>query len=523
MVANQALIWLVSLLAVGVGAFVAGWIINSRMAQGKIASAHAFAEQIIADAKKEAENIKKTGLLEAKEEWHKAELQFQTDTQRKREEIQRSEAKIAERERELDRKVDVLSGQEKGLKEWERELTGKDKRLKLRDQQLSSIIKEQNAKLERIAGMSAEAAKKLLMANLEEKAKKDVARVAKEMRDQVIREANKEAKEVITRAIQRCATDHTVETTVSVVPLPNDDIKGRIIGREGRNIRSFENATGVDVIVDDTPEAVILSGFDRIRRETARIALERLLADGRIHPGRIEDVVQKAKKEMEDTIRETGEQTAFETGIQNLHPQLIMLLGKLKYRTSYGQNVLQHSREVAHLASLMASELGLDASLARRAGLLHDIGKAVDHEEEGTHTQIGLELAKKFNEGEIVQNAIAAHHEDIESTSLIAVLVQAADAVSGARPGARRETLEAYVKRLEKLENIVDSFEGVEKCYAIQAGREIRVMVNSDIVDDALAEQMAGDIAEKIKAEMEYPGQIKVTVIREVRAVEYAK
>ncbi|MCK4590464.1 MAG: ribonuclease Y [Candidatus Latescibacteria bacterium] len=523
MVVNQAPIWIVSLLVIGVGAFVAGWIINNKMGQSKIANANAFAEQIIADAKKEAENMKKTGLLEAKEEWHKAEIQFQTDTQRKREELQRSEAQITGRERELDRKADILSGQEKGLKEWERELAGKEKRLKLRDQQLSSIIKEQNVKLERIAGMSAEAAKRLLMANLEQKAKKEVARMVKEIKDQAITEASREAKEIVTCAIQRCATDHTVETTVSVVPLPNDDIKGRIIGREGRNIRAFENATGIDVIVDDTPEAVILSGFDRIRREIARIALERLLADGRIHPGRIEDVVEKAKKEMEEMIKEAGEQTAFEVGIQNLHPQLIMLLGKLKYRTSYGQNVLQHSKEVAYLAGLMASELRLDVATAKRAGLLHDIGKAVDHEEEGTHTQIGLELAKRYNESPMVQNAIAAHHEDVEPTSPISILVQAADAVSGARPGARRETLEGYIKRLEKLENIVDSFEGVEKCYAIQAGREIRVIVNSDIVDDALAEQLAGDIVEKIESEMEYPGQIKVTVIREVRAVDYAK
>jgi ribonuclease Y len=523
MFVNQALIWIISLLIVGVGAFVAGWIINNKMGQSKIANANAFAEQIIADAKKEAENIKKTGLLEAKEEWHKAEIQFQTDTQRKREELQRSEAQITGRETELDRKADILSGQEKGLKEWERELAGKEKRLKLRDQQLSSIIKEQNVKLERIAGMSAEVAKRLLMGNLEQKARKEVARMVKEIKDQAIAQASREAKEIVTCAIQRCATDHTVETTVSVVPLPNDDIKGRIIGREGRNIRAFENATGVDVIVDDTPEAVILSGFDRIRREVARIALERLLADGRIHPGRIEDVVEKAKKEMEEMVKEAGEQTAFEVGIQNLQPHLIQLLGKLKYRTRYGQTVLQHSKEVAYLAGLMASELSLDVAMAKRGGLLHDIGKAVDHEEEGTHTQIGLELAKRYNESPMVQNAIAAHHEDVEPTSPISILVQAADAVSGARPGARRETLEGYIKRLEKLENIVDSFEGVEKCYAIQAGREIRVIVNSDIVDDALAEQLAGDIVEKIESEMEYPGQIKVTVIREVRAVDYAK
>ncbi|RKY67859.1 MAG: ribonuclease Y [Candidatus Latescibacterota bacterium] len=523
MVANQPLIWIISLLVVGVGAFIAGWIVNNKMGESKIANANAFAEKIISDAKKEAENVQKTALLEAKEQWHKAEIQFQADTQRKREELQRLETQIAGRERELDKKADILSNQEKGLKEWEQELASKEKRLKLKDQQLSSIIKEQNAKLKRIAGMSAEAAKKMLMANLEQKAKKEAARMAKEIKDQAIKEANREAKEIITRAIQRCATDHTVETTVSVVPLPNDDIKGRIIGREGRNIRSFENATGVDVIVDDTPEAVILSGFDRIRREIARIALEKLIADGRIHPGRIEDVVGKTKKEMEEMIRETGEQAAFEVGIQNLHPQLIMLLGKLKYRTSYGQNVLQHSKEVAYLAGLMASELGLDVAVAKRAGLLHDIGKAVDHEEEGTHTQIGLELARKYNESPVVQNAIAAHHEDVEPTSPISILVQAADAISGARPGARRETLEGYIKRLEKLENIVDSFEGVEKCYAIQAGREVRVIVNSELIDDAQAEQLAGDIAEKIESEMEYPGQIKVTVIREVRAIDYAK
>ena len=379
------------------------------------------------------------------------------------------------------------------------------------------------AKLERIAGLTTQEAKRLLLANLEARAKQEAAQMIKEIKDKALQTATKEAKEIITSAIQRCAAEHTVESTVSVVSLPNDEMKGRIIGREGRNIRSFEIATGIDVIVDDTPEAVILSGFDPIRRETARIALERLVLDGRIHPGRIEEIVAKAKQEVEEDIFEAGEQTCYDVGIHGLHPDLIRLLGRLKYRTSYGQNVLQHSKEVAYLAGLMAAELELDVNIAKRAGLLHDIGKALDHNVEGTHTSIGFQIAKKYNENAITMNAILAHHEDVEPESLIAVLVGAADAISGSRPGARRETLEAYIKRLEQLEELADSFSGVEKAYAIQAGREIRVMVQHEKRDDAQAAQLASDIAAKIQAEMEYPGQIKVTVIRETRSVEYAK
>ncbi|HID95870.1 MAG TPA: ribonuclease Y [Candidatus Latescibacteria bacterium] len=520
---GQIVIWAAILLAVGIVTFILGWLFNNKIAQGKVANANAFAEKIIADAKREAETIKKTATLEARDEWHREKARFERETREKREEIQRLEGQIADRERKLDRKVDLLSTKERELQARERELSAREKRVRARDEQLSVIIKQQNMRLERIAGMTQEQAKSLLMANLENKARQEAAQRAKEIKDRAIAQANREAKEIIAMAIQRCATDHTVESTVSVVSLPNDDMKGRIIGREGRNIRAFETATGVDVIVDDTPEAVILSGFDRVRREIARIALERLISDGRIHPGRIEEIVEKTKQDMEEIIQEAGEQAAFEVGIHGLHPQVIKLLGKLKYRTSYGQNVLQHSKEVAHLSGLMAAELGLDVATAKRAGLLHDIGKATDQESEGTHSQIGVELAQKYNESELIQNAIAAHHEDAEPTSLISVLVQAADAISGARPGARRETLEGYIKRLERLEELADSFEGVEKAYAIQAGREIRVMVASDVVDDARAEQMACDIADRIEAEMEYPGQIKVTVIRERRAVDYAR
>ncbi|RKY81065.1 ribonuclease Y, partial [candidate division KSB1 bacterium] len=420
-------------------------------------------------------------------------------------------------------RLEHLNKREAELKSVEQSIKDRSVNLARKQEELDKIIEKQNMRLEKISGMSNEEALKELKENLLSKAKQEAAQQVKEIKDQARLTANKEAKEVIISAIQRTAADHSVETTVSVVHLPNDEMKGRIIGREGRNIRSFETATGIDVIVDDTPEAVILSGFDPYRREIAKRALEKLIADGRIHPGRIEEVVEKAKSELEEHLVELGEQAMLQTGVHGLHPELVRLLGKLNYRTSYGQNVLQHNIEVAHLAGLMAVELGLDAVVAKRAGLLHDIGKAIDLDVEGTHFELGADLAKKYGEGLIVQNDIASHHGEVDMISPISALVQAADAISGSRPGARRETLEGYIKRLEKLEGIAESFQGVQKTYAIQAGREIRVLVQPDKMTDALADQLASDIAEKIQSEMEYPGQIKVTVIREYRAVDYAK
>ena len=388
---------------------------------------------------------------------------------------------------------------------------------------VDALYQKQLGELERLSGLSTEDAKKELLQSVEEEVKHETAMLIKDLEQQAKEEADKKAREIISLAIQRCAADHVAETTVSVVALPNDEMKGRIIGREGRNIRTLETLTGIDLIIDDTPEAVIISGFDPVRREVARVALEKLINDGRIHPSRIEEMVEKAQKEVEQKIKEAGEQATFAVGVHGLHPELIKLLGRLKYRTSYGQNVLNHSVEVAHLAGLMASELGVDVVLAKRAGLLHDIGKAIDHEMEGSHVEIGMEIAKKYRESELVLNAIMAHHGDVEPKSVEAVLVAAADAVSAARPGARRETLESYLKRLTRLEEISESFEGVEKCFAVQAGREIRIMVKPDQIDDATSILLARDIAKKIEAEMEYPGQIKVVIIRETRAVDYAK
>lgn len=519
---NGSLYVLITVLT-GIISFVIGWLISDRVRQGKITSAEVFAEKIMADARKEAESIKERATLEAENKWHKAREKFEQDTAERRAEIEKLEARLIDRERRLDKKVDILNNKERSLRNREREVGTRERALQAKDTQLSEMIQEQNQRLERMAGMTSEEAKALLMANLEQRAKREAAQRAKEIKDRAVAEAEREAKQVIGMAIQRCAADHTVESTVSVVALPSDEMKGRIIGREGRNIRAFENVTGIDVIVDDTPEAVILSGFNSVRREIAKIALERLISDGRIHPGRIEEVVEKARKDIEEMIQKAGEQAAFDVGVHGIHPKLLNYLGRLQYRTSYGQNVLQHSKEVAILAGLMASELELDETMARRAGLLHDIGKSVDQEFEGTHTQIGVELAHRYGEGPEVQNAIAGHHEDVPATSLITVLVEAADAISGARPGARRETLEGYVKRLARLEELADSFNGVDKAYAIQAGREIRVMADCEDVDDAYAEQLASDIADRIEEEMEYPGQIKVTVIREVRAVDYAR
>lgn len=490
--------------------------VRKNISQAKIAEAEMNAKRIIEEAKKGAESIKKESILEAKEEVHKLRNDFEKDSRERRNEIQRLERRIIQREELLDKKSEAIEKKEEALTKKQQEIGEKEAGI-------DELYERQRQELEKLSNLSSEEARQLLLEDTKKEIKHDVAIMIKEMENKAKEEADKKAREIISCAIQRCAADHVAESTVYVVSLPNDEMKGRIIGREGRNIRALETLTGVDLIIDDTPEAVILSGFDPIRRQVARIALEKLIIDGRIHPARIEEMVEKAKKEVENDIKEEGEQATFETGVHGLHQELIRLLGRLKYRTSYGQNVLKHSIEVAYLAGLMASELGIDPTLAKRAGLLHDIGKAVDHEVEGPHALIGAEMAKKYHESPIVVNAIAAHHGDVESESIEAILVQAADAISAARPGARRETLEAYIKRLEKLEEIANSYEGVDKSYAIQAGREIRIMVKPEVIDDLGCIEMARNIVKTIENELEYPGQIKVNIIRETRSIEYAK
>ena len=516
-------IWIaISLVCLGLGFFF-GYLLHKKMGEARIGDAQKLAEKMINEAQREAATYKKEAQVQTKEEWYKLKNNFEKETLSKRNELKDTENRILEKEKQNDRKVDIISRKEKEVEIRERDLVAKERVIRAKDERLTIMIDEQNAKLEQIAGLTQEEAKKQLMQNLETQARHEAAQLIKTIRDEARDNAEKEAKQIIGLAIQRYAGEHTAETTVSVVPLASDEMKGRIIGREGRNIRAFEAATGVEVLIDDTPEAIVISGFDPVRREIARIGMEKLISDGRIQPARIEEVIEKAKLEVDRSIREAGEGLALEVGVAGLHPELMVLLGRLKYRTSYGQNVLQHSKEVAFLASVMAGELELDQSIAKRCGLLHDIGKSVDHNIEGTHTQIGMDLAKRYGESALIINAIGAHHEDIEATSLYSVLIAAADAISGARPGARRESLEAYVKRLEKLEEVAYSFKGISKAYAIQAGREVRIMVIPEDVNDNRVTEMAGEIAHKIEQSLQYPGQIKVTVIRETRGVGYAK
>ena len=485
-------------------------------AESKIGNAEAKAREIIDDAVKTAETTKKESLLEVKEESIRTKNELEKETKERRAELQRYEKRVLAKEESVDKRSDVLEHREN-------KLTAKEEHLRQREAKVEELSQKRVQELERISGLTSEQAKEYLLKTVEEDVKHDTAKMVRELETQAKEEADKKAKEYVVNAIQRCAADHVSETTISVVQLPNDEMKGRIIGREGRNIRTLETMTGVDLIIDDTPEAVILSGFDPIRREVARIALEKLIVDGRIHPARIEEMVEKAQKEVETMIREEGEAASLEVGVHGLHPELIKLLGRMKFRTSYGQNALKHSIEVAHLSGLIAAEIGLDVRVAKRAGLLHDIGKSVDHDMEGTHIQLGVDICRKYKESAIVINAVEAHHGDVEPESLIACVVQAADAISASRPGARRETLETYTNRLKQLEDITDSFEGVEKSFAIQAGREIRVMVVPEKVSDADMVLMARDISKQIEAELEYPGQIKVNVIRESRVTDYAK
>ena len=500
-------------LAIGI---VAGYFTRKNISEAKIGEADSLAKNIIDQANKDAETIKKEKLLEAKEEIHKFRNDAEKENRERRNELQKYERRVIQKEESLDRKQQSMENKESNLNQKLRAVDEKQK-------EVEAIKVKQLEKLEDISGITSEKAKDIILSNAEKEVRHEMSIMIKEIETQAKEDAEKKSREIIGYAIQKCAADHVAETTVTVVNLPNDEMKGRIIGREGRNIRTLETLTGIDLIIDDTPEAVILSGFDPIRREIARIALEKLISDGRIHPARIEEMVEKAKKEVENIIKEYGEQAIFETGVHSLHPELVKLLGRLNYRTSYGQNVLKHSIEVAHIAGIMAAEIGADIKLAKRAGLLHDIGKAVDHEMEGTHVEIGMDLLRRYKESKDVIHAMSTHHGDYEPQTVEAVLVTAADAISAARPGARRETLEAYIKRLEKLEEIANSYDGVDKSYAIQAGREIRIMVKPEKINDEEIHLLARDITKKIEDELEYPGQIKVSIIRETRAVEYAK
>jgi ribonuclease Y len=525
--------------------FYLGWYINNRFGKKSISAAEEKGKEIISaaeekaktitanaeervvhilkDAEKEANNLKREKLLEVKDEWYKKKVEFDNDFNSKRQNLQNMEKQLGKREDEIDRKIETVRIKDNEFRRLEQSISDKQKSIRDKEDELLLLEKEQNSRLEKIANLTAEEAKTMLMENMVQDARMEATKLIKDIYEKAKSEAKKEAQKVVVQAIQRTAADYAVETTVSVLNIQSDEIKGRIIGKEGRNIRAFEAATGVDVIVDDTPEAVIISSFDPFRREVARVSLERLIADGRIQPARIEEVVEKVRIELDEEIYKIGENTVLQLGLHGMHNELVKLIGRMKYRSSYGQNILEHSVEVAYLTGIMASELGLDAMLAKRSGLLHDIGKVLDKEIEGPHALIGYELTKKYKENAIVCNAVGAHHDDIEMEHPIAALVQAADSISGARPGARREPIEGYAKRLETLETIAKSFEGVAKTYAIQAGREVRVVVEHERIDDIYADKLAYDIAHKIESDMEYPGQIKVTVIREVRKFAIAK
>ena len=493
-----------------------GYILRKNLAEKTIGSAEQTAKNLVLDAENKAETIKKEISIEAKEEAHRLRNTVEQEIRERREEIKRSEKRLFQKEESIDKKLE-------GIEQKEEKLSHREQKIIEKQREAEEILEKHMEELERISGYSVEEAKALLLSNCEKDIRHDAGILIKDIIQEAKEEGEKKAKEIITGAIQRCAADHVAETTVSVVALPNEEMKGRIIGREGRNIRAIETMTGVDLIIDDTPEAVILSGFDPVRREVARLTLEKLIVDGRIHPARIEETVQKSQEEVNQIIKEAGEAATFEVGIHNLHPELIKLIGRLKYRTSYGQNVLKHAIEVSHLAGLMAAELGLDIKTAKRAGLLHDIGKAIDHEVEGTHVDIGIDILRKYKESEAVINGVASHHGDYEALSMEAVLIGAADALSAARPGARRETLETYIKRLTKLEEIANTTKGVDKSYAIQAGREIRIIAKPEEIKDEEIIMLAREISKKIEDELEYPGQIKVNVVRETRAIEYAK
>lgn len=506
----------IAFLVGGVLCFFVGVQYRRKVAEAELGSAEEEAKRILSDAIKSAESRKKEALVEAKDEIYKMRTEAEKDVKERRSEVTRQERRLVQKEESLDRKLENLEKKDETLQNKIKEAEGKLA-------EAEEIKKRQFEMLERISGLTIDQAKEYLLRNLEEELTHEKALMVSQFEQQIKEESDAKAREIISTAIQRCAADHVAEATVSVVPLPNDEMKGRIIGREGRNIRTLETMTGVDLIIDDTPEAITLSSYDPVRREIARISLERLIQDGRIHPARIEETVEKARKEVEAKIKQDGERAVLETGIHSIHPELVKLLGRLRYRTSYGQNVLDHSLEVAHIAGMMAAELGADVNGAKRAGLLHDIGKALTHEIEGSHVNIGVDVARKYKENQNILHAIEAHHGDVEPRTIIACLVQAADAISAARPGARRENVENYIKRLQKLEEIANSFDGVEKCYAIQAGREIRILVKPEVVKDDQTVLVAREIAKKIESELDYPGQVKVHVVRESRAIEYAK
>jgi ribonucrease Y len=503
--------------------FLVGWIFRKRIEQKSLDSAERMAESILTEAAAQAETLKNTAELESKDEWYRAKTEFERESGSVKQELNATEKRIAAKEQTIDRKADMLTKKERDLQQQDREFRRREQEQIARRDELDQLILQQNDQLERVAAMTTEEAKSLLLSNLESQVREDAIQLSRDIKETARQNAVFEAKEIITQAVQRCATDHVVETTVAVVELPDNEMKGRIIGREGRNIRAFQMATGIDVVVDDTPNAVILSGFDPTRREVARLSLEKLVQDGRIHPGFIEQIVAKTKEEMDDRMLEVGSEVLFELGIHGMKPEIATLLGRMKYMMTCGQNALDHSREVAELAGLMAEEMGLDPLVAKRGGLLHDIGKAADDTMEGTHAEVGREIARKYGESAEIQECIAYHQTDRESASLESVLVQVADKISTARPGAQCDTLEKYVNRLRRLEALVESFQGVEKAYAVKAGQEVRVIIDHEQVDDLRAVQLASEIARRIQIEMEYPGQIKITVLRESRAIEYAK